>query len=662
MIRLCIGRNEGCSDVVAMIKMMLMMMFILFKDLTAATALNAAVTSPRILFHSPPDFFFLDPSRQHQQQQHSQQIRHGRRRDSSSSLFLDHDDENAQPCPASPSTSAMTKGQPIAGSGEDGSSYTDNRRRIGNAALLIAGTTVGGGFLALPSVVAPTGFLPSASALIGIWAYFWYQSMIVVECIIDTAMTRTTSTTTTRGLQDEDKPPPRNEDHPGIAATAKSTFGRRGEAVAVLLLVILTQATLVSQISRAGSLLFPPRYYAVGCAITACSVAALVFGNGGSPGGVPSVPSTVLSPPWTNETTSAATVTTATTVTLTMTATSRTTSINSFLTLVFVTMAVTLFVTGAPVVQDWSQLFAAAPPCIWTQTLPRAIPTLLQLLVYGEILPTVCQLLHYQVGPIRWAITWGSLVPLFLEVGWAALGLGLVPPSSITASGSSSSIGAMVVDPVNVLLTAKAGYPVRWPLWTLAVTAITTTMIGSYLALQSTWNDLFPQSSSSSSSFSSLSSSQPELPQRTAPSSTSTFSRAIQWLSDQRRELVSASVIVLPSLAIASISPDLFLGAIDFAGSYPVLLLWGLAPPLVAWKQRRRRPTSTTTTSTTPLRVRVQARNKRQAHRTLPPWALLASAGLSLSLLGMSAIPDVIHVGNTIGCSVRGIFLGISGC
>jgi tyrosine-specific transport protein len=637
MIGACTERNEGCSHVATMMVMMLIL--ILFIDLPVARALNVAVSSHRFLFYSPPDFFFLGSSHQHHQR------RHGRRRDLLSSLFLAHDDDDtAQPSPSS--IFAMTNSQPIAGSGYYGSSSTttttnNNRRKIGNAALLIAGTTVGGGFLALPSVVAPTGFLPSASALIGIWAYFWCQSMIVVECIIDTAMT-------TRRLQDDDdddQPPlQRNDDHPGIAATAKSTFGRRGEAVAVLLLVTLTQATLVSQISRAGSLLFPSRYYAVGCAVTACSVAALVFGNGGSPGGVPSVPSTVLSQVWTNETTTAATTTTATSTT----ATSRTTSINSFLTLVFVTMAVMLFVTGAPVVKDWSQVFAAAPISTWRRTLPLEIPTLLQLLVYGEILPTVCQLLHYQVGPIRWAITWGSLVPLLLEVGWAALGLGLVPPSS-----GSSSIGTMVVDPVNVLLTAKAGYPVRWPLWTLAVTAITTTMIGSYLALQSTWNDLFPQPSSSS-----LSSLQPEQSQPTAPSSRNIFSRGIACLAKARRHaLVSTSVIVLPSLAIASISPDLFLGAIDFAGSYPVLLLWGLAPPLVAWKQRRRRrPTSTTTLL--PLKVR----NKRQhSHRTLPSWALLTSAGVSLSLLGMSAIPDLIHVGNTIGCFVRGVCLVISG-
>ena len=37
---------------------------------------------------------------------------------------------------------------------------------------------------------------------------------------------------------------------------------------------------------------------------------------------------------------------------------------------------------------------------------------MLQLLVYGEILPSVCALLNYDVGRIKKAIVLGSLIPL----------------------------------------------------------------------------------------------------------------------------------------------------------------------------------------------------------------------------------------------------------
>ena len=58
-------------------------------------------------------------------------------------------------------------GAPAMGEGQHAGDDGITRGSVGAAILLIAGTTVGGGFLALPSVVAPTGFLPSAIVLTG---------------------------------------------------------------------------------------------------------------------------------------------------------------------------------------------------------------------------------------------------------------------------------------------------------------------------------------------------------------------------------------------------------------------------------------------------------------------------------------------------------------
>lgn len=212
-----------------------------------------------------------------------------------------------------------------------------------NAACLIAGTTVGGGFLALPAVVAPSGFFPSASALIGVWAYFWLQSMVVVECLLRTR--RQSDETSTSA---------------GIAATARFAFGPIGESFTVALLVLLVEATLVSQLSRAGSLLFRDQYR-FGVAATALSMAALVFGSKNNK---------IIA------------------------------NLNSALTAIFVAMAVSLFASGAPAA-DWSHLSLGSN---WNH-LPTAIPTFLQLLVYCEILPTICQFLDYNLLHVRWAIT-----------------------------------------------------------------------------------------------------------------------------------------------------------------------------------------------------------------------------------------------------------------
>jgi hypothetical protein len=56
--------------------------------------------------------------------------------------------------------------------------------------------------------------------------------------------------------------------------------------------------------------------------------------------------------------------------------------------------------------------------------------TFLQLLVYCEILPNVCAMLRYEAKRIRVAIVLGSLLPLIAEIGWAALGIGLLPPGT----------------------------------------------------------------------------------------------------------------------------------------------------------------------------------------------------------------------------------------
>jgi tyrosine-specific transport protein len=407
--------------------------------------------------------------------------------------------------------------------GEDRSDEEDNDRfnvpsipQVLSAALLIAGTTVGGGFLALPSVVAPTGFYPSALALVSVWAFLGGQAWTVVEvlCAVNNLAT-----------------PGGKSAPPGMAAAARATFGVTGERIVTLLLFLVVEATLVSQISRAGMML-STSLYRMGCSLAAISVGAVVFG-----------------PRLQSRRESIAT------------------SLNSVLMLILCAMAVLLFTLGLPAA-DWSRLSAVQN----FEALPQAIPTCLQLLVYGEILPTVCHYLNFKKRPIAWAIGLGSILPLFLEIGWAALGIGLNP-----------GIGGSLQDPVALLLQTG---PIQVPLFCLAISAILTTILGSYLALKSTMDDVLGGS------------------------------------GINRSRLFSGSLIVLPALAIASISPSLFLQAIDFAGSYPVLLLWGVGPPIMALRLRN---------------VIMPASPRHQ-------WWILTSFAVSVVLLGMSAVPDVARV------------------
>ena len=114
--------------------------------------------------------------------------------------------------------------------------------RFRTAILLIAGTTIGGGFMALPYRVAPAGFVPAATTLTGVWVFFLAQSMVVVELLINEASERHSVD-------------PNKEAIIGMPSVARAALGTRGEAVVSSLLILLTATTLVSQISKAGSII-----------------------------------------------------------------------------------------------------------------------------------------------------------------------------------------------------------------------------------------------------------------------------------------------------------------------------------------------------------------------------------------------------------------------
>ena len=56
------------------------------------------------------------------------------------------------------------------------------------AASLVAGTAIGGGFLALPYTTAPLGFLPSAAGLAACAALLLVQAAVLADVIIDASV------------------------------------------------------------------------------------------------------------------------------------------------------------------------------------------------------------------------------------------------------------------------------------------------------------------------------------------------------------------------------------------------------------------------------------------------------------------------------------------
>ena len=416
----------------------------------------------------------------------------------------------------------------LSSSSQTNESATTNKpsfSTILNSALLISGTTIGGGFLSLPTVTGPIGFVPSSLTLFVVWLYLLLQSFVLVEAIQLTwedGLAKLQEAESLISTIDKNKISINNEKKqnitPGVASVGRHVFGRVGEVLIGILLTIIIEATLVSQISRAGLTLFNGQSYKIACAMSSISVALIVFGP--KQGGLQFA-----------------------------------SKMNSLLTFGFLLSIFAVFTCGIPSADFRCLGLTSALGNIQRSNLSDAIPIFLQLLVYGEIIPSVCELLNYESKAIRTAIVSGSFLTLCLQISWSALGISLLSPS----------VGADIItnDVLNMLI--QKGGALKVPLLSLATTAILTTILGSYVALQSMINNIYSKISN-------------------VPTSKMTSASS----NSLRQRLVVGSIISIPALLIASTSPTIFLKAIDFAGSYPVLLLWGILPPVTVLTQRLR--------------------------------------------------------------------------
>ena len=147
------------------------------------------------------------------------------------------------------------------------------------------------------------------------------------------------------------------------------------------------------------------------------------------------------------------------------------TSIHSLLTVIFLASVGAVLSSGSSIA-NWSNCLTIRND-FPLSGIGQELQTMLQLLVYGEIIPTVCSMLQYNVRSIRIVILLGSFIPLVLLGGWAAFAVALLPNNLLSVTSSST-------DPVNLLLS-QGGSISRW-LSTLAISAIGTTIIGCNLA------------------------------------------------------------------------------------------------------------------------------------------------------------------------------------
>ncbi|KAL4437968.1 hypothetical protein ABPG77_004189 [Micractinium sp. CCAP 211/92] len=205
--------------------------------------------------------------------------------------------------------------------------------------------------------------------------------------------------------------------------------------------------------------------------------------------------------------------------------------------LVALVVASFLGLLGAAATDVRPELLAAAN---W-DALPDALPVIALAFVYQNVVPVIATSLEGNVGKIRQAVLLGTAVPWLMFLAWDAAVLGS------SGSGLLGGADGAIVDPLAAL--RQAANPAVAPLLdSFTFLAIATSFIGFVLGLSDFIADAL------------------KLP--------------------TGRQPVPYLLTLVPPLVLALSFPDVFFSALEFAGTYGVLVLFGLIPVAMVWSER----------------------------------------------------------------------------
>jgi tyrosine-specific transport protein len=311
-----------------------------------------------------------------------------------------------------------------------------------HAAALVAGTSVGGGFLALPSVTAPIGFPVAATSMCAIWILLIVAALAYAEGASRVLKDRVSSAASTEGVS--------------IASFSRAAFGSRVSSlctlafVAQILAMVTAQLVKTAEIAAAVSAGALP--YRIGCILP-----ALLFGV-----------FTLRAPAIVVE--RANTALTASIV-------------GGFIVLCRNVAAGGTSCGSRLAIANWEPLLC---PLAGGSTWP--LPVFLSVLQFGAAIPVIVQGMQAHRSPLhaqrmRGALVAGAALPLVLGLLWTG-----VTTSQPPLSGRVAATGAE--DPVLALLLGRR--PIALPAQALSAGAIGSTLIGAYLTLRQLFADTLP--------------------------------------------------------------------------------------------------------------------------------------------------------------------------
>ncbi|KAL6757349.1 Tryptophan/tyrosine permease family-domain-containing protein [Haematococcus lacustris] len=402
--------------------------------------------------------------------------------------------------------------------------------------LLVAGTT-------------PAGFLASAAALVGCCAYSVITGLLVAEVNLNIM---------------------REQGAGGVSLVtmAQATLGQRAASVVSVLYIFQHYSLLVAYISRSGEILSQDTGLP---SPLACTLFAVPLGLA-----CYALPGRQLD------------------------------ALNNSLVAGVVAVFMALVLLVLPGVQ---------PDTLWVANwgaVPHTLP------VMALAVPVVVKELEGDPGKIRASLLCGSLLPLAMFLVWEAVVLGSMGPAAATTAAAAAVAG----DPLAAL---QASSPVARPLVdSFSLLAIVTSFIGFCLGLTDFLEDILsprtrqpppslsqpgPTPATSASNSSSRSAGGTGGSGRQSGSTVSSGTGSSSEVAEEGRSAIgdmkvwqpgpwrlalatmpmrqlTYALTVLPPLLMACTFPQLFYAALDLAGTYGVMTLFGLLPAAMAWSQR----------------------------------------------------------------------------
>ncbi|KAL9234835.1 hypothetical protein vseg_009659 [Gypsophila vaccaria] len=347
---------------------------------------------------------------------------------------------------------------------------------LSSSIFLVAGTTVGAGILAIPAVTQESGFLASAVACIGCWAYMVVTGLLVAEVNLNTMCELGSG-----GVS--------------LVSMARRTLGSVGVQITCWTYIFIHYALLVAYIARSSEII--TNYLGIplwesGTIFSLVFGALCYFGSQRFIG-----------------------------------------TVNGLLVLGIITSFTALVVVASGDLHFESLLKANF------EAVPSSIPVIALAFVYQNVVPVLCTNLEGDRSKVRTAVILGTSIPLALFLVWNGVILG-------TITNLDSDVGK-IVDPLQQLRSSNG---VVGPIVeTFSLLAIGTSYIGFVLGLADFLADLL------------------KLP--------TGQSKPLPYL-----------ITLFPPLLLSLLDPEIFFKALDFAGTYGVLVLFGVLPAAMSWSDR----------------------------------------------------------------------------